>query len=203
MDEQGELVEWNDDRGFGLVQPSEGTQLFVHISAFERATRRPLAGDRLAFARGMGRDGRTVVVAAQIVGATAPPRPPRPQPGLSEDEKIGRAQFSRATRLALAAVMLAALVYVRPPALILVAYVVMGAVSFAVYWYDKRAARDGTWRVAEGSLHLIDLFGGILGGLLAQVALHHKTAKPSFALVTLAIVVAHVGLLGYLAFRTA
>ena len=66
MTETGELIEWNDDRGFGFVQPLTGAKLFVHISAFERSVRRPKVGDRLAFRRGPGKDGRPAVIAAQI-----------------------------------------------------------------------------------------------------------------------------------------
>ena len=70
MNETGELIEWNDDRGFGFVQPVSGSKLFVHISAFERPIRRPEIGDRLAIAilEGMFPDGSAVKV--DVEGAT-------------------------------------------------------------------------------------------------------------------------------------
>lgn len=189
MNETGELREWNDDKGFGFVQPKSGARLFVHISAFERPARRPEIGDRLAFTRGPGRDGRPAVVAAIIAGATLRPSTPSP-------ERIERAQFSRALRIAIAAVLLAVLVLAqylgRAPGWLLSVYFVAGAISASAYWLDKAAANAGRWRVSEGRLHGIDLLCGIIGGLLAQAALHHKTAKPDFALATWGIALMHL-----------
>ena len=58
MNEAGELIEWNDVRGFGFVRSRDGDRLFIHAKAFERSLRRPEIGDRLLFQRGPGRDGR-------------------------------------------------------------------------------------------------------------------------------------------------
>lgn len=188
MNETGELREWNDDRGFGFVQPKAGPRLFVHISAFERPARRPEVGDRLAFTRGPGRDGRPAVVAAIIAGATLRP----PAPSL---ERIESAQVARASRITVAAVLLAALVLAqylgRAPSWLLAVYLIVGAISAMAYGLDKAAAQAGRWRVSEGRLHGIDLLCGIIGGLLAQAALHHKTAKPDFAFGTWGIALVH------------
>ncbi len=194
MKEAGELVEWDDDRGFGFVRSVRGERLFVHISAFAHPVRRPAIGDRVAFARGPGKDGRPAVVAAQIAGLPRRPVHTGPSP-----ERIEGAQQARAFRL-LGAVVLVGMAIVLGPRLVLWIYLGMGAVSFIAYWLDKRAALAGRWRTAEATLHGIDLFGGIVGGLLAQAALHHKTAKPSFAGVTGAIVLAHIALLATLAY---
>ena len=195
MNEVGDLVDWNDERGFGFVQPATGARLFVHISAFERALRRPGAGDKVAFVRGPGKNGRPAVTVARIVGATAPPRPAEPTP-----ERVESAQLARALRLLAAAILLAVAVVLRVSPLIVAGYMILGAVSFLAYWLDKRAAAAGRWRTSEATLHLLDAMGGIFGGLLAQAALHHKTSKPDFALVTFGIAACHVAALCALAF---
>lgn len=194
MNETGELIEWNDDRGFGFVQPLNGGRLFVHISAFERALRRPEAGDHLAFQRGPGKDGREAVVSAQIVGATRAPRPSVPSVN-----RIESAQLARAFRLLAAAVLVAAFSLLRLPAIVPWIYLVMGAVSFLAYALDKRAARVGAWRIPEARLHGIDALGGTVGGLLAQVALHHKTMRPAFTVVTFGIALCHLATMAALA----
>lgn len=195
MNETGELIEWNDDRGFGFVQPAAGAKLFIHITAFERPIRRPEVGDRLAFRRGPGKDGRPSVVAAQIAGGTFRPKLRSPSP-----ERIEGAQAARAYRLLAAVLLLAAAVVLPVPRLVILAYVGMGALSFIAYWLDKRAANAGAWRTSEATLHGIDFCGGIVGGLLAQAALHHKTAKPDYAFVTFGIVVIHLAALLALTF---
>ena len=82
------------------------------------------------------------------------------------------------------------------PAWLLPVYIVIGMVSAIAYWLDKRAAEARSWRISENRLHLLDFAGGIVGGLLAQAALSHKTAKPGFAAITLTIAAVHLVLLG-------
>jgi uncharacterized membrane protein YsdA (DUF1294 family) len=94
--------------------------------------------------------------------------------------------------------VLAAVLLGLAPAWVLAMYVMLGAVSFAVYGFDKRAARRGDWRVTEASMHGIDLIGGIVGGLLAQLVFRHKTRKESFVAVSALISVGHIAALGAL-----
>lgn len=53
-------------------------------------------------------------------------------------------------------------------------------VTFAVYASDKSAARRGSWRVPESTLHMLAVLGGWPGALAAQQALRHKTRKQPF-----------------------
>lgn len=62
-------------------------------------------------------------------------------------------------------------------------YAVVSCVTLFCYWMDKRAAINGTARIPESSLHLLALFGGWPGALLAQQLLRHKTIKKPFQLV--------------------
>ena len=53
--------------------------------------------------------------------------------------------------------------------------VVMNVVSFALMGHDKRAARQGKWRVPEKRLFLVTACFGGLGGVLGMKVFHHKT----------------------------
>ncbi len=75
--------------------------------------------------------------------------------------------------------------------LYLVAWMVMlSLISFCTYWWDKQSAIHGRWRVAETTLHTIDLIGGWPGGLAARRLLRHKVRKKRYAWMfwTLAVV---------------
>ncbi|RZI78674.1 MAG: cold shock domain-containing protein, partial [Rubrivivax sp.] len=44
----GIIKSWNDDRGFGFIEPAQGGQeIFVHIKAFKGLRGRPQPGQRL------------------------------------------------------------------------------------------------------------------------------------------------------------
>ena len=56
---EGTLKSWNDDRGFGFIEPSQGGQdIFLHISAFPRGAGRPVLGPRLTFEVGLTAEGK-------------------------------------------------------------------------------------------------------------------------------------------------
>lgn len=55
----GKLAKWNDERGFGFIAPLQGgSEIFVHISAFPKDTRRPQPGELLSFEIAPGNDGK-------------------------------------------------------------------------------------------------------------------------------------------------
>lgn len=67
-------------------------------------------------------------------------------------------------------------VWIATPAI----YGVLSLITYIAYAWDKRAARRGDRRIAERTLHLLDLIGGWPGGWLAQKVLRHKSVKRSF-----------------------
>jgi len=72
----------------------------------------------------------------------------------------------------------------------------MSLVSFARYGIDKRRAiQNNPRRFSERSLHLADLLGGYVGGLLARRAFRHKTRKVAFQLLAWLIIVAHLAVI--------
>lgn len=70
---EGTLAQWNDDRGFGFIQPTQGGQeLFAHISAFPRDGQRPQLHESLSFEVALGQGGKKQAVAIQWVRAVTP-----------------------------------------------------------------------------------------------------------------------------------
>ena len=70
--DKGQLVKWNDDRGFGFIKPNEGKgEIFLHISEIRTTGRRPKIGDVVFYALGTGKNGKTCAVSASIQGVAS------------------------------------------------------------------------------------------------------------------------------------
>ncbi|MBE6458402.1 MAG: DUF1294 domain-containing protein [Alphaproteobacteria bacterium] len=52
--------------------------------------------------------------------------------------------------------------------------------TFFAYWFDKRAAQKGAWRVPERDLHILEFLGGWIGAWIAQRLFRHKISKKSY-----------------------
>jgi uncharacterized membrane protein YsdA (DUF1294 family)/cold shock CspA family protein len=174
----GTLKSWNDERGFGFIEPDQGGQeLFVHIKAFPPGTGRPALGQKLSFKVESVEGGKKRATEVQYppVARRAPaargPRPETPAPWTL-------------SRLLILPAFVALYAYVavqwgfKPQ--VFLAYVVVSLAAFMMYAFDKSAAVAGRWRTPESTLHALALFGGWPGALLAQQLLRHKTAKAEF-----------------------
>ena len=206
--ETGILVDWHDARGFGFIQRPAGGKIYVHMKSIGKSVERPKTGDTLSYEIDEGSAGRPVAINVHNHGSpkakpapkqTAPKAPQaparaRPEPGL----------LSISTRVAAAAVLLVLLandiMLERLPVWVGMLYLIAGIASFLFYQADKRAAERREWREPERRLHLLDLTFGIIGGLLAQHVLRHKTYKPGFVTVTALITALHVLMLGLIMF---
>lgn len=78
--------------------------------------------------------------------------------------------------------MCVAIIMEKLPAIILLIYALLSALTFTLYWKDKRAAINANHRTRESTLQTFSLLGGWPGGLMAQRILHHKSSKQSFLL---------------------
>lgn len=86
----------------------------------------------------------------------------------------------------------------RLPVLVLAWYLVISAMTYLAYRWDKQAARKQRWRTQESTLHLLSLLGGWPGALVAQQRLRHKSSKASFRAVFWPTVVINCAILLWL-----
>ena len=171
----GTLKSWNDERGFGFVEPRQGGQdIFVHIKAFPAGTGRPTVGLPLSFEVELGPNGKKRAMAVQFVRQSK-------KPMHQYAESPAPWTIARVLVIPLFA-LLCWYVVSRYPVnpIIALVYLVASIIAFLAYALDKSAAKQGRWRIAESTLHLMGLACGWPGALLAQQLLRHKTSKPSF-----------------------
>ena len=171
----GTLKTWNDERGFGFIEPDQGGQeVFAHIKAFGVGNARPVAGQRLSFEVELGPQGKKRARNVEPLRATRRGKPPRPE---------SPAPWSAASVLAipgLVAVYGWVAVKWGVPPIVAAIYVLASIVCFFAYAFDKANAVRGRWRTSENTLLFLGLACGWPGGLLAQQLLRHKSSKPTF-----------------------
>lgn len=217
MEQRGRLRNWNDDKGFGFIQPEQGgAELFAHISAM-RGDRRPVAGDQVLYVAGQDTQGRARAEHIRLAGELALDRPairrkPRADKPLTQSAvkpankpriRTKRSHDSGSIQHLPAKMVLLILLCVLPllggwrvltqfgVVWVLLAYPLASMISFVQYWHDKSSAQAGRWRTPENILHGVALLGGWPGALVAQQCFRHKTRKASFQLVFWLIVLAH------------
>jgi uncharacterized membrane protein YsdA (DUF1294 family)/cold shock CspA family protein len=218
----GTLRLWNDEKGFGFIKPrNSGADVFVHISAFEDRNSRPCVGALIAYHLGRDEYGRPRAVSARLsssatgTGPTFAPiidRPPpmqRPiQPSRPKHARPRRLNKTRRATLKLEATLGAmsfigaltvAAYFHAIPAWVPAAYFTVSFITFFVYSWDKDSAEAGDRRVAENTLHFLELLGGWPGALVAQYCIRHKTAKLGFQIIFWLVALAHLGFWVWLA----
>jgi uncharacterized membrane protein YsdA (DUF1294 family)/cold shock CspA family protein len=168
---QGKLTHWNDEKGFGFVEPNGGgDRSFVHIKSFQKRSRRPVEGDLITYEQVKESTGKFKAVNVSLVSdgkfKTATPHKSR---------KLGSI-VSLTFCVALIAVTLLKLI----PIEVLYLYLGASILAFLTYAYDKSSARNGRWRTPESHLHLLSLLGGWPGAFYAQNKLRHKSSKKAF-----------------------
>lgn len=184
MRKNGKVVSWKSDKGFGFIEPiSGGKQIFVHIKAFPPGTRTPAIGTEVMYTVSTDAQGRARAESVQLVAS-----------GVS----VGPASkaFFVASLFLLAVMVIVELGFL--PRLILWAYLGMSLVTFAFYAMDKAAAKKGSQRTPESSLHTLALLGGWPGALYAQQLLRHKSRKQPFRSVFWVTLALNIAGLGYL-----
>lgn len=181
MRDQGRLVEWFDDKGYGFIQPNDSAKdrVFLHIKDFSRPGPRPIVGCALEYGVVLDERGRCraqqvmYLKAAQVQAKSKRVKDNiAPMPKKTSPMQILCIVYI----LALAGLNLAGLLNG-------MALLAISLVNAATYWFysqDKEAAQLGNRRVPENTLHILSFLGGWPAAWLAQQRLRHKTQKQPF-----------------------
>ena len=88
---KGQLIKWNDNKGFGFIKPIEGgKEVFLHISAVKTTGRRPTVGDTIFYGLTTGADGKICASNASIQGFISQSATPQKIKTVPVQQKIKR-----------------------------------------------------------------------------------------------------------------
>lgn len=194
MDEQlGKVIEWQDDRGFGFIQPRESAErLFFHVREYRQDGRRPEVGEWVKYRKQRAADGRSQAISvrraaspARTPAARAPRKPTAHAPAIPA--------FVQWLLIVLYAALLAWAINARRLPLEFAGVpLLMSAITWVAYALDKHAAQTGRWRTQETVLHVLELLGGWPGAIAAQQWLRHKTRKTGYRIAFWSVTALHV-----------
>ena len=194
---KGQLTTWKDDKGFGFIRSSDGSQdVFFHITALKETNHRPQLGDVICYQLTVGKDGKIHACNAFIEEIVSKPMLIASSLAIQKETFKPKAKSSLMFEVLLLSLLPSlgaihfALTTFNPIFLIL--YPVMSFITFALYADDKSRAKQGRWRIPEKRLHLCEFMGGWLGGFIAQQRLRHKSRKVSYQVVFWVIVAIHL-----------
>lgn len=190
---QGKILNWNDDKGFGFVEPNGGGErVFVHISAFKPRSRRPVNGEVIIYEVVCGNNNRNKAENIKFA-----------RDSKNSNKKISGNTFGSVFIIIFCIGLLVSIFIGFLPVGVIGLYVAMSLITFVVYGIDKSAAKKARWRTRESTLHMFSLIGGWPGAFLAQKELRHKSRKSEFQIVFWITVLLNLGGLFWLHSKSA
>ena len=173
---KGRIKFWNDEKGFGFIEPEDGSRdVFLHIKEFDLRNKRPEQDEKVTYEISGERKGRPFAIDAM-----------RPWHRHLTSLPVILAYLFLAT--VGISVLTGQIVNV-----LFFFYIGMSFVTFMIYEFDKDAAQNGKWRFQETTLQLLALFCGWPGALLAQEKLRHKSKKTDFRIIFWLMVILNCG----------
>ncbi|MGS0706681.1 DUF1294 domain-containing protein [Acinetobacter sp. ANC 3781] len=180
MRDQGRLVEWFDEKGYGFIQPNDTSKdrVFLHIKDFARQGPRPIVGCALEYTVLLDGEGRFRAQQVMYLKASQTQKIlPKPKNVNEQAQKLKPMQIACVGYiLALAVFTIAGLL----SGMVLLFISIINAMTYWMYAQDKEAALMGKHRVPEQTLHILSFLGGWPTAWLAQEKLRHKTQKQPF-----------------------
>lgn len=170
---QGKVLNWNDDKGFGFVEPNGGGErAFVHIKAFNPRSRRPANREVIIYE--LVRENNNRYKAKNIKFARDD------KTAYKRSKTKNGSTFGGVFAIVFCIGLLVSVFSGKLPAIVAGLYIVMSLIAFIAYAIDKSAAQNSRWRTQESTLHIISLTGGWPGAYFAQTKLRHKSSKEEF-----------------------
>lgn len=170
---KGRVVKWQNDKGFGFIEPLRGNRdVFFHENFLLNPSRRPVVGDEVSYNIYTSSDGKQRADRVLLRGDVDPRR----------RDGIFDLFYWVVSFLFLACVGVLGFIKILDP-VFLILYLFLSIITFLLYWRDKVKAQKDEWRIPENKLHLFSLLGGWPGALIAQRLFHHKSRKKSFKIV--------------------
>jgi len=184
MRTKGKITSWNDSKAYGFISPmSGGKQIFIHINAFSNRSRRPKVGQIVTFDVSSDKQGRSCAAKATLSGDR-----------LQQNKNGSNGILSIGVAVMFLVIVAVSVLEDKLPPIILAVYIGLSVLTYFIYAVDKSAARKGTWRTQESTLHLFSLAGGWPGALIAQQKLRHKSKKDEFRFVFWITVILNCGI---------
>ena len=185
---KGKITTWNTQKAFGFIAPiAGGSQIFIHINAFQNRTRVPKINDVVIFSLAKDKDGRACAEKALYAGEK-----------LKKTPKLNRSKLSIVLVISLL-VWLNVWSYMGyMPMPLKYAYYGLSIITFIAYAYDKFKAKRNAWRTPESTLHFLALLGGWPGAAIAQQVFRHKSSKPDFRVMFWVTVFINLAMLAWL-----
>lgn len=81
---------------------------------------------------------------------------------------------------------------------IILYYIAVNIVAFAMYGADKFFAKKDMWRISEKALLGVAAIGGAFGAFIGMETFRHKTKHTKFIVLVPVLMAVHAGVLVYL-----
>ena len=184
---KGKVIKWQNDKGFGLIEPINGmSDLFFHENFLLNQSRRPVVGDEVSFEITTNPGGKQRAERILFRGEQDP----------RKLDKFFDVFYSSLSCVFL--ICIGVLVFLKKlDHIILILYLLISLITFLLYRQDKIKAKNDEWRTPENKLHFFSLIGGWPGALIAQRRLGHKSRKQSFRVVFYITVILNVSAISF------
>lgn len=159
----GVIDSWVTKRGFGFLKDDQtGERIFIHIKSFGAMRNKitPVSGQAISYVVETDKQGRKRAGKSEVIVQT-------------NHSKLGFISF-------FAMGLFGSMAFALTTPLTLIWYLLISSITYALYFFDKKASMQKESRIPEGMLQLLALFGGWPGALLAQTVISHKSHKRKF-----------------------